>query len=75
MLALLYIRLRWVRLTTRRYGFRALFTDYRPRHGGTGHGARKNPLGRAHAWGTDAMYLIRQVQLERGLVVDAGMLL
>lgn len=73
--AMIYIWLRWARLTTRRYGFRALFTSYRPRRAGTGRGLRQNPLGRQHGWGTSAMYLIRQVQLERGLVVDAGMLL
>ena len=75
MLALVYIRLRWMRLTTRRYGWRALFTQYRPKRAGTGHGMRRNVFGRCHGWGTPAMYLVRQLQLERGLVVDAGMLL
>ena len=56
---------RWVRLTTRRYGWRALLTGYRPRRAGVGRGLRKNPMGRQHAWGTPAMYIVRQMRLER----------
>lgn len=63
---------RWARLTTRRYGFRALFTSYRPKRAGTGRGIRKNPLGRAHGWGTPAMYLVRQIRLERRLTLGEG---
>lgn len=72
---MIYIWLRWMRLTMRRYGFRAFFTTYRPRRAGVGHGLRKNPFGRCHGWGTSAMYLVRQLQLERGIAVEAGMLL
>jgi hypothetical protein len=69
----LIVLYRWVRLTTRRYGFRALFTPVRPRHGGVGRGLRINPLGRQHddggfVRGISAMYLVRQLQLERSLV-------
>lgn len=65
MLAWLYVFYRWVRLTTRRYGVRALFTSYRPRRAGTGRGIRI--ACRQHSWGTPALYLVRQLQIERNL--------
>lgn len=68
MLFHLIVFLRWARLTTRRYGFVALFTGSRPKRAGVGHGVRRNPLGRAHQAGTDAMYLVRQIRLERSLL-------
>lgn len=62
---------RWVRLTTRRYGFQALFTSYRPKRAGTGRGTRNNPLGRAHGsygeFGIAAMHLVAQLRVERSL--------
>jgi len=69
----LIVLYRWVRLTTRRYGFRALFISYRPKRAGTGHGLRVNPFGRQHddggfVRGISAMYLVRQLQIERALV-------
>lgn len=67
----LIVLLRWMRLTTRRYGFRALFTSYRPKRAGMGRGLRVNPLGRQHGWGTDAMYLVRQLRIERALLAVA----
>lgn len=72
MLALFYIRVRWVRLTTRRYGWRALFTEYRPKRAGIGHGIRTNFFGRQHGWGTPALYLVRQMQLERMMGLEEG---
>jgi hypothetical protein len=72
MLVFLYVRLRWARLTTRRYGFRALFTSYRPKRAGMGRGVRLNLFGRQHGWGTPAMYLVRQIRLERGYVIDVA---
>lgn len=69
----LIVFLRWVRLTTRRYGWQALFRKYRPKRAGTGRGIRIS--GAQHGWGTPCMYLVRQIQVERGLAVEAGMLL
>jgi hypothetical protein len=72
MLFRLIVILRWARLTTRRYGFRALFTSYRPKRAAIGHGIRRNVFGRCHGWGTPAMYLVRQIQLERSLMMGEG---
>jgi len=69
----LIVFLRWVRLTTRRYGFSGLFTTHRPKRAGLGRGPRIS--GAQHRWGTPCMYLVRQLQMERGLAVEAGMLL
>jgi hypothetical protein len=69
----LIVFFRWVRLTTRRYGFWAVFTKYRPKRAGFGHGLRV-PFCQ-HSWGTPAMYLVGQLQAERGLAVETGMLL
>jgi hypothetical protein len=66
---------RWARLTTRRYGFRALFTTYRPKRAGFGRGLRVNPLGRQHGWGTSAMYIVRQLQIERAVALENTMVL
>jgi len=68
----LIVFLRWVRLTTRRYGVRALFTSYRPKRAGMGRGVRTNFFGRQHGWGTPALYLVRQIRLERGYVIDVA---
>jgi hypothetical protein len=65
MLTWVYVFYRWVRLTTRRYGVRALFTSYRPKRAGTRRGIRTSCA--QHSWGTPALYLIRQLQLERSL--------
>lgn len=67
MLFHLIVLLRWVRLTTRRYGFRALFTSYRPKRAGTGRGIRIT--GAQHGWGTPCMYIVRQIRLERMLLI------
>lgn len=68
----LIVLYRWARLTTRRYGFRALFTSYRPKRAGTGRGLRTNTFGRQHGWGTPALYLARQIRMERGYVIDVA---
>ena len=67
MFAYLYVVLRWARLTTRRYGWQALFTSYRPKRAAIGRGMRANAFGRAHGdWATvRADYLVRQLRLER----------
>lgn len=67
MLALIYIKLRWARLTTRRYGWRALFTTRRPKHSGIGRGFRISCA--QHGWGTPCMYLCRQIRMERMLLI------
>lgn len=76
MLFRLVVFLRWARLTTRRYGFQALFTSYRPKRAAVGRGLRINPFGRQHdsgraVRGISAMYLVRQLQLERELMAVA----
>lgn len=77
MLLHLYILIRFARLTTRRYGFLALFTGSRPKRAGIGRGLRVNPLGRQHDFGRavrgiDCMYLVRQLRLERGYTIDVA---
>ena len=77
MLFRLIVFLRWVRLTTRRYGLQALFTSYRPKRAGLGRGVRLNPFGRQHnsgraVRGINAMYLVRQLRLERALTMSEG---
>jgi hypothetical protein len=68
MLAHLYILMRWMRLTTRRYGFISLLSGHRSRRAGVGRGIRANPWGRAHGYGVPAVYMIRQLVLERTVV-------
>lgn len=65
----LHARLRWARLTTRWYGWVYLVLAYRPRHAavGVGRGPRENQHGRQHGVGVPVRYMIRQLQLERGM--------
>lgn len=68
---MLYVWLRWVRLTTRRYGVLALVLQSvrKGRHAGVGHGHRGNPLGRAHAflgeYSHQAPEIIARLRMER----------
>lgn len=71
MLMQVYIWLRWVRLTTRRYGASYLMTAKRVRHAGVGRGIRSNPWARAHGgrteyalWSTE---LVAKLRAERAL--------
>jgi hypothetical protein len=73
MLFRLIVFFRWVRLTTRRYGFWAVFTKHRPKRAGFGHGLRV-PFCQ-HSWGTPAMYLVRQLQLERAMALETTVVL
>jgi hypothetical protein len=66
---MLYIWLRWARLTIRRYGLAYLGNRARPRHAGVGRGLRRTTMGRAHGWGTPAMLVVRVCQRERGIFV------
>jgi hypothetical protein len=64
-----YVLIRWMRLTTRRYGVRALVTKKRPRRAIIGRGTRYNVRARAHGamtgYGLMARDLTAQLQLER----------
>jgi hypothetical protein len=75
MLFRVIVFLRWVRLTTRRYGFGALFTTYRPKRAGFGRGIRRNVFGRCHGWGTPALYIVRQLRLEREIAAETTLVL
>lgn len=66
-----YVLVRWMRLTTRRYGLRYLVTKNRPRRAVVGRGVRYNVQARAHGamtgYGLMARDLTAQLRMERQL--------
>lgn len=68
----LYVFLRWVRLTTRRYGVTYLARTHRPRHAGVGRAPRDTFWGRAHGdstgWNITTGDIAAMVARERELV-------
>jgi hypothetical protein len=79
MIMQVYIWLRWVRLTTRRYGATYVVRVRRVRHAGVGRGIRNNPWARAHGgrteyclWSTELVATLRQERALRERWTLAG---